>query len=181
MGFGRLGEDVRIYETTTVIAPERIGLGSHVVIDGFVMLQGGLGVEVGSYVHIASFASVTGGGPARIGDFATLASGVRVLTGTDIPDGSGLTNSAIPAELRRVERPGVRIEDFAFLGANAVVMPGVTVGEGSVAGAGAVVLEDLEPWTIYAGVPARRLRRRPSEAVLAGAAKLGYPFAGSER
>jgi acetyltransferase-like isoleucine patch superfamily enzyme len=176
VGFRRLGEDVRIYEMTTVIGPEQVALGSHVLIDDFVMLQGGRGLEIGSYVHIASFASVTGGGPTRIGDFATLASGVRVLTGTDVVDGSSLANSSIPDRFRTVERPGATVEDFAFLGANAVVLPGIVVGEGAVAGAGAVVVEDLEPWTIYVGVPARKLRRRPSRQILAWAAELGYPF-----
>ncbi len=51
-----------------------------------------------------------------------------------------------------------------WIGHGAVVMPGVTVGTGAIIGAGAVVTKDVEPYTIVAGVPARVIRRRVSEA-----------------
>jgi acetyltransferase-like isoleucine patch superfamily enzyme len=151
-------------------------MGSHVIVDDFVMLQGGERLEIGSYVHIASFASVTGQGRARIGDFATISSGARVFAGTDMPDGSGLVNSTVPSELRAVTRPGVRIEDFAFVGANAVVLPGVIVGEGAVLAAGALATLDVEPWTIHVGAPARALRTRPAAELLERARRLGWPW-----
>ena len=170
--FARRGRDVVVYEWVRVLAADRISFGDHVIVDDFVMLQGGTGVEIGSWVHIASFASITGGGAARIGDFATISSGVRLFTGTDVPDGSGLVNSTIPADLRSVTRSSVTLGDHAFVGANSVVLPGVTVGEGAVVGAGSLVRADLEPWTIYAGSPARPLRERPRDRVLEAAADL---------
>ena len=127
------------------------------------MLQGGTGVEIGSWVHIASFASITGGGAARIGDFATISSGSRLFTGTDIPDGSGLVNSTIPADLRAVVRSSVELGDHAFVGANCVVLPGVTIGEGAVVAAGAVVTHDVDPYCVVAGVPARVVAQRPRD------------------
>ena len=176
LGLRSAGTDVTVYELARLLDPEAITLGSHVIVDDFVLLQGGAGLEIGDYVHIASFVSVVGAGPTRIGHFASLSSGVRLVTGSDRFDGSGLTNSTVPAELRSVERPGIRIGDFAGIGANAVVQPGVTVGEGAVVGAGAVVTGDLEPWTIHVGVPARPVRERPRETVLERARSLGWPF-----
>ena len=164
--FARRGRDVVVYELVRVLAPERIGFGDHVIVDDFVMLQGGTGVEIGSWVHIASFASITGGGAARIGDFATISSGSRLFTGTDVPDGSGLVNSTIPADLRAVVRSSVDLGEHAFVGANCVVLPGVTIGEGAVIGAGSLVREDVEPWTINVGSPARPLRERPRKRIL---------------
>jgi galactoside O-acetyltransferase len=169
-----VGEDVRIYELTRITAPERITIGDHVIVDDFVFLQGGEGLEIGSYVHLASFTSVTGGGAAVIGDFAGLAAGVRVLTGSDLADGSGMVGPQIPPRLRAVERARTVIGPYAFLGANAVVLPGVTVGAGAVLAAGAVASRDLEPWTIYAGAPARAVRERPKETILAHARTLGF-------
>ena len=52
-----------------------------------------------------------------------------------------------------------------WCGANVVITSGVTVGERCVIGANSVVTEDLEPFTIAAGVPARALRRSSARAV----------------
>jgi len=41
-----------------------------------------------------------------------------------------------------------------------VVLPGVTIGRGSIVGAGAVVTEDVAPFAVVAGVPARFLHWR---------------------
>ena len=59
----------------------------------------------------------------------------------------------------------VRIEAWADIGTNAVILLGVTVGRGSIVGAGAVVTQDVPPFTVVAGVPARVIRERnPQEA-----------------
>jgi acetyltransferase-like isoleucine patch superfamily enzyme len=168
------GEDVLIYPLVRLTRPDRISIGSHVIVDDFVMLQGGEGLEIGNYVHIASFASISGGGQGFIGDGAGIASGVRILTGTDLADGSGLMGPQMPEQARAVIRPGVRIEGLAFIGANTVVHPGVTIGEGAVVGAQSLVLSDLAPWTINVGIPARVIRERPREVMLRQAAELGY-------
>jgi len=50
------------------------------------------------------------------------------------------------------------IEDYVWIGSNAIIMPGVTVGEGAVVGAGAVVTKDVTPYTVVAGVPAKVIK-----------------------
>jgi acetyltransferase-like isoleucine patch superfamily enzyme len=173
-GLASAGANVRIFEFVRMTEPERIGIGSHVVVDDFVFLQGGAGLDIGSYVHIAAFASITGGGLATISDFCGVASGARVLTGSDLFDGSGLIGPTVPAERRSVERSQTVMEAHAFVGANAVVHPGVTVGEGAIVGSGSVVLSDVPPWTISVGAPSRVIGERPSEVVLAHARALGF-------
>jgi len=174
LGFARVGDGVRIYELTRFMAPERITVGDDVVIDDFTMVQGGTGLEIGSYVHIASFASISGGGEGVLGAFCGIASGARVFTGSDLADGSGLIGPGVPQELRAVERSRTVVGQHAFVCANAIVLPGVTVGTGAVLGAGAVAGKDLEPWTIYVGSPARPVKSRPSETILARARSLGF-------
>jgi len=49
---------------------------------------------------------------------------------------------------------------YAWICARATVQPGVNVGEGAVLGLGAIATRNLEPWTVYAGVPARKVRSR---------------------
>lgn len=171
-GFARFGHHVRIYDLVRVTSPERIEIGDEVLIDDFVFLQGRELLTIGSYVHISMFSSITGGGLTTIGDFSSISPGVRILSGTDIPDGSGLTNPTIPAEHRAVERSFVELGRFSYVGANSVVQPGVRIGEGAAIGSSSLVRADVEPWTISAGVPARIIRARPRDEILRRAAIL---------
>jgi acetyltransferase-like isoleucine patch superfamily enzyme len=54
----------------------------------------------------------------------------------------------------------IRIDEGAWIAACSKIAPGVTVGEGAVLGLGSVANEDLQPWTIYLGVPAVCVRAR---------------------
>jgi len=53
---------------------------------------------------------------------------------------------------------GVVVEPGAYLGTGASVREGVRIGAGAVIGMGAVVLSDVPPGEVWAGVPARKLR-----------------------
>jgi putative colanic acid biosynthesis acetyltransferase WcaF len=59
----------------------------------------------------------------------------------------------------------ITIERYAWICARASVQMGVTVREGAVLGLGAVATRDLAPWSVYAGVPARRVKARPRLAI----------------
>lgn len=52
----------------------------------------------------------------------------------------------------------ITVEDEVWFGANVTVLPGVHIGRCTVVGAGSVVTKDLAPYSVYAGVPARRIR-----------------------
>lgn len=76
----------------------------------------------------------------------------------------GSAHTGVPADVPIVKtdlviKP-VRVGAWADIGTNAVLLPGVTVGKGAIVGAGAVVTEDVPPFAIVAGVPARLLRQR---------------------
>ena len=53
------------------------------------------------------------------------------------------------------------IGPYAWICARASVAPGVDVGEGAVLGLGSVATRNLEPWTVYAGSPAVKIKVRP--------------------
>jgi galactoside O-acetyltransferase len=166
LGLRAHGENVLIYPLTRITSADQISIGSEVIVDDFVFLQGGTGLTIGNFVHIASFASITGGGRCDVGNFATVSSGARIFTGTDVPDGSGLVNSTVPDQYRSVVRLETSLKPFSFVGANSVVHPGVTIGEGAVIGSQSLVLEDVEEWTINVGSPSRPVRARPKDRVL---------------
>lgn len=52
------------------------------------------------------------------------------------------------------------IGPFAWVCARAVVSPGVNLGEGAVLGLASVATRDLDPWGVYGGVPAAKIRER---------------------
>lgn len=164
-GFRSCGENVTIYEWVRVIDPGSITIGSHVIVDDFVLLDGGRSLTIGSHVHIASHAGIVGGGTVVLEDFAGLAPGVRLISGTEVMDGSGLTNPTIPEPLRAVRRGTIRVGRHALLGTNVVVHPDVTIGEGTIVGSQSLVTRDLPPWSICHGTPARVVRPRPRDVI----------------
>jgi acetyltransferase-like isoleucine patch superfamily enzyme len=54
---------------------------------------------------------------------------------------------------------GVVIEDFAKIGANCTILPGVKICSNSLVGAGSVVTKDIPPDTVYAGSPAKFIKK----------------------
>ena len=61
-----------------------------------------------------------------------------------------------------------------WIGQNAVILPGVTIGDGAIIGMNSVVAADVEPYTVVAGNPARRIRRRFDEELTALLLKLRW-------
>jgi galactoside O-acetyltransferase len=165
-GFRACGHDVTIYDWVRILDAGRISIGSHVIIDDFVFVDGGEGLSIGSHVHIAGFSSVVGGGTVELGDFVGIAGGTRLVSGTDLFDGTGLTGPTIPDRWRAVERSHINVGRHAVLGTNVVVHPGVTIGEGAIVGSSSLVTRDLPAWTICLGIPAVPVRERPRETIL---------------
>jgi putative colanic acid biosynthesis acetyltransferase WcaF len=54
----------------------------------------------------------------------------------------------------------MRLGSYSWICARAAVSPGVSVGAGAVLGLGSVATEDLQPWTVYSGVPAVKVKAR---------------------
>jgi len=53
-----------------------------------------------------------------------------------------------------------RIDDDVWVGYGSTIMSGVHIGTGSIIAAGSLVTKDVEPYSIYAGVPARKIKDR---------------------
>lgn len=155
-GFARVGEHCMVARNCTIIGLENVSLGDHVRIDGFTSLIAPRGrIAVGSFVHIASHCVLGGRAGITVGDFASLSQGVRLFSAADDFSGRRLSNAVVPAELTDVTSAPVRIGAYVPIGSGSMVLPGVEVGEGAAVGAMSLVAQNLAPWTMHAGNPAR--------------------------
>ncbi|MBE6037850.1 MAG: 2,3,4,5-tetrahydropyridine-2,6-dicarboxylate N-acetyltransferase [Anaerofustis stercorihominis] len=77
--------------------------------------------------------------------------GARATIGKRCHIGAG---AVIAGVLEPPSKTPVIIEDDVLVGANAVVLEGIRVGKGAVVAAGAVVTQDVAPYTVVAGSPA---------------------------
>ncbi len=103
-----------------------------------------------AYSCIASGVNCYCMAPISLGSYALVSQGAYLCAGThDVDD----------PNFQLVTKP-ILIGNDAWVAAEAFVGPGVTIGNGAVLGARAVTFKNLDSMTIYAGNPAKALRRR---------------------
>ncbi len=129
---------------------ETMEFGDAVFIGAQAMIQGRYdgSCKIGSHVWI---------GPQAYFDARDLVIGSNVGCGPGVKV-LGSVHTGRPANVPIIATDlaiaPVRIEDWADVGVNAVILPGVTIGRGAIVGAGAVVTKDVPAFAKVAGVPA---------------------------
>ena len=76
-----------------------------------------------------------------------------------VTDYQATGNMVLNKDWATVSSKPIVIQDKAWIGFDAVILKGVTIGEGAVVGAKSVVREDVEPWTVVVGNPAKVVKR----------------------
>lgn len=177
MGFD-CGENVLIHDTCQIVNIRGVKIGKNVRIDPFCVLSASGGyLHMGDYIHIASRCSVFAGGGVELHDFSGLSGGVTIYSTSDDYSGAVLTNPTVPEEYLRVTKKAVVIGRHGLIGAGAILLPGAMVGEGSAVGSLSLVTKPLEPWGIYFGQPAKRLKGRKRDLLDAEARLRGIGVA----
>jgi len=164
LGLKSFGQNVLISRKSSLYGASTISLGSNVRIDDFCILSGR--ISLGSHIHIGSFCGLFGSKGITMGDFSGLSARVTIYSESDDYMGAGLTSPVIPDRFRVVKGSPVEIGKHALIGCGALVLPGGNLGEGSVLGALSLLKTTTEPWYIYAGVPAKKLKLREKETML---------------
>ena len=155
--FKKIGENVIFEKGVLVFHPENISISNNVYIGHNAILKGYFKNEmiIGDHTWIGQGCFLHSGGGIEIGKTVGIGPGVIIITSMHIPE-----KMPIPVMYSDLDFKKVVLEDGCDIGVGAVILPGVRIGEGSIVGAGSVVTEDVEPYTIVAGVPAKGLRRR---------------------
>lgn len=165
-----------VSEQVRIRHPEHFQVGEDSVVDDFCYLS--TRVRIGRCTHIASGCSIAGGVDRQftMGDFSSLSSGVKVWCTSD--DFTRDVVALIPQGVAQVKTNlisgDVTLEDYTAVGSNAVVMPRNRIPVGTVIGALSFVPQafPFEPWSVYAGIPIRRMGPRDRALVLAQVARL---------
>ncbi len=156
-----------IYETAKITPQTKLELAEDAWIGDFVFVN----LEkliLGRGSQIGAFASLTGGGNVQVGQYTTIGYGVRVIAGTDTPEGRYMADRA-PLSERRVVRGSIKIGDNCFVGANAVISvsknhPLIEIEDNVVVGALSYVGEDVARDTVGWGTPFRPVKKRTVKA-----------------
>ncbi|MDI6831879.1 MAG: acyltransferase [Actinomycetota bacterium] len=138
-------KDVVVHHGAEIRAAYKIRIGEGSIIGDEAKLDGRRGIDIGRHVNLST--------------------GVWIWTLDHDPQSPNFSS--------RGRGGRVTIGDRAWLSAGAVVLPGSAIGEGAVVAAGSVVTGDLEPYSINAGVPARKVGERNRD--------LAYSFDGSHQ
>ncbi|MDR0846581.1 MAG: 2,3,4,5-tetrahydropyridine-2,6-dicarboxylate N-acetyltransferase [Lactobacillales bacterium] len=115
-------------------------------------------VEIGDNAVIMMGATINIGaiiGEKTMIDMGAILGG-RATVGANCHIGAGAVLAGV---IEPASATPVIIEDDVLVGANAVVIEGVRVGQGAVVAAGAIVVDDVAPYTVVAGVPAREIKK----------------------
>lgn len=124
--WGEEGNNVTIYNTTTIVGD----------------------VSIGANTWIGPYCALDGSGSLIIGKNCSISSGVQIVTHDTVMwalSGGSLKREVLP----------IKIGNCCFIGSHAVVSKGVTIGDHCLIGAGAVVTKNIPSFSIAAGVPAK--------------------------
>jgi galactoside O-acetyltransferase len=156
--FKKLGANSHLGMGLLVYDPQNISIG-----EDYSMRRNGIlgaingSLEIGNHLSIAENVTINASenGKIVLGDYVLIGPNTVLRASDHVPTRTDLT-------IREQGHTGgeIIVEDDVWIGANCVVVAGVHIGKGAVVAAGAVVTNDVEPYTIVGGVPAKFLKKR---------------------
>lgn len=132
---GRIESNVTIHFGTEIRCPRKLRIGKGTIIGDNAILDARCGLTMGENVNLSSNVSI-------------------YTLQHDHRDPYFRCN-------KTQKKMSVEIDDRVWLGSNVIVLPGVHIGEGAVCCAGCVVTKDVLPYTVVAGIPAKKVGERP--------------------
>ena len=155
----------------TAIAPD-VELASGVTVARFVNLYGckiGAGTKIGTFVEVQKGAVI--GRNCKISSHSFVCSGVTIGDGCFIGHGVIFVNDNHPQAVTNkgdleteADWAGrfvsTTVGSKSSIGSNATILGDISIGEGVLIGAGSVVTKDVPSWEVWAGNPAKLIRKR---------------------
>lgn len=158
MGFRSVGDHVLISKNAKFYDQLDTVIGNNVRIDDFCILSGK--ITLGSNIHISAFCALYGRYGIEMEDYTGLSPRCTVLSASDDFSGDFLIGPMVRDELSNVTGGKVLIKRFSQVGTGCVILPSLTIQEGVAVGAMSFVNKSLEEWSIYSGIPAKKIKDR---------------------
>jgi len=130
----------------------KLKLGDNIRFGNGVRIQAeGISIGSGSFIGHNNYLY----GKIIIGENFMSGPNVSIMAGNH-----GFAKTNIPMKEQETTSKGIQISDDVWIGTNAVLLDGINVGKGVIIGAGSVVTRDLDEYGIYAGNPAKLIKKR---------------------
>ena len=160
------GNNVIIGKTVRIRYPHLVSIGDNCIIDDFTYISTQLLME--GYNHISSGCKIIGGPESSfiMKPFSTLSPNVVVSAGSDDYI-SGIATPLVSKEFKgNVEYGQIIIGRHSVIGSGSVLLPNVIINDGASVGALSLVNTSLEEWTLYAGIPVKKIKIRDKQKII---------------
>ena len=156
--------------------------GTHCVMGRRVRIWGPVKMFIGERSALFDDVIISGVGEVRIGDRTTIGHNSVLVSRQLIEVGNDtmlaaycyvldvdheFADPSVPIPEQGLRIKPVKIGSNVWVGAHTIILRGVTIGDGAVIGANSVVTEDVPPYAIVAGSPAKLVKYRPNGAATA--------------
>jgi acetyltransferase-like isoleucine patch superfamily enzyme len=165
MGVRLYGKNIKVSNLARLYNPSNIILHDNIRIDDFTILSANEPIEIFNYIHIGPWCLLSSAKGIVIKDFSAVSSACRLYGATDNYDGSAITNPTAPKNMRSVISGKIVLENHSIIGTNSTLMPGVHLDVGTAVGANSLVTKNTDPWSIYVGTPAKKIKARKNDCV----------------
>jgi acetyltransferase-like isoleucine patch superfamily enzyme len=133
------------------------------------------GLEVGEGTLYNGHIRIKGVSPVKIGKYCAIAENLHIISSSHDYSYPVIQNSFMEKFFginheknpENIEKNKVVIGSDVWFGDNCIVVPGVTIGNGCIIAAGAVVTKDIPDYSVAAGVPAKVLKKRFPDDIIA--------------
>lgn len=158
MGFKSIGKGCCISRKASFYGIGKMSIGDNVRIDDFCILSGN--IALGSHIHISAYVALYGAEGIVFEDYTGISPRSTIYSAMDDFSGDYLIGPIHPEVHTNVTGGTVLVKRYSQIGCNCVIFPNLTLEEGVVVGACSLVRTSLAPWSIYIGVPAKKMKDR---------------------
>lgn len=153
--------EINARSTQKIILGNRVTIGKYAIIRPGNLYGGepGEGLVVGDHSNIGPYCYIGCSGHISIGNNVMISPRVSIYAENHVFD-----HTDTPIKSQGVKKENVVIEDDCWIASNSILLAGVTIGKGSVVAAGSVVTQDVPPYSVVAGVPARVIKNRRTDS-----------------